>query len=110
LFSQNKKVLEILFEEYKCPQLLICSQALINLISFNQTSGTVVDLGESGTQISSIIDGYTQYYDSVYNSFLSGRNLNLLYYYEKFNTNKKNNNNNNNLKPELMILKIFRTF
>jgi len=105
LFSQNEKVLEILFEEYKCPQLLICSQALINLLSFNQTSGTVVDLGESGTQISSIIDGYTQYNDSVYNSFLSGRNLNMLYYYEKFNNN--NNNNIENGKDDFKDLKEF---
>lgn len=108
LFSQNEKILEILFEEYKCPQLLICSQALVNLLSFSQTSGTVVDLGESGTQITTVVDGFTQYNDSFYSSFLSGRNFNLIYYFEKmkqqqmrnfgfndFNENNVTNNNNN---------------
>ncbi len=81
--------MDILFEEYKCPLLLICSQALLNLFSFNQLSGTVVDLGESGTQISSVIDGYTQYNDCIYDSFLSGRNMNLLFYYEKMKNSNR---------------------
>jgi len=84
LFTQNEKILEIMFEEFQCPRLLICSQALVNLLSYNQYSGTVVDLGESGTQFTTIVDGYTQYHESIYNPFLSGRNMNLLFYYEKF--------------------------
>lgn len=107
LFSQNEKILEILFEEYKCPRLLICSQALINLLSFNQSSGTVVDLGESGTQISTVIDGYTQYNDSIYNSFLSGRYLNLIYYYEKYFTGANNDSNKDMNKKKEIILDDF---
>ena len=78
LFYQNEKILEIMFEEYKCPMLLLCSQAVLNVLGNNQLSGTVVDMGESGTQISTVIDGYTQYNDCIYYPFLSGRNMTLL--------------------------------
>lgn len=83
LSKQNEHILPILFEEYQCPMMLLCSQALLNLLSFNQTSGIVVDLGESGTQISPISDGFTQYNNSLYSPLLSGRNMNLIHYYEK---------------------------
>lgn len=83
LFDQNEKIIETMFETYRTPFLLITSQATLSIMSNNQLSGFVVDMGESGTQFTSVIDGFTQYHDSSYSSFLSGRNLNLLYHYEK---------------------------
>jgi len=88
LFMQNETIIETMFETYKTPYLLITSQACLNIMSQNTLSGFVVDMGESGTQFTSVIDGFTQYHDSYYNSFLSGRNLNLFHYYEK----QRNNN------------------
>lgn len=78
LKSQVSKICEIAFEEYKCPYLLICSQAMLNLYSHNMTSGIAVDIGESGTNISTIKNGFTKYDSTTNVDFLSGRNISNL--------------------------------
>lgn len=78
LKNQVKKIYEIMFEQYKCPYLLLCSQAMLNLFSHNLLSGLVVDMGESGTHISTVINGYTNYDKTISSSFLSGRNVTAL--------------------------------
>ena len=75
LKEQVKKIYEIVFEEYKCPYVLITSQAMLNLFSHNLNSGIVVDMGESGTSISTVKNGFTQYSNSIISPFLSGRNI-----------------------------------
>jgi actin-related protein len=79
LRKQVKNIYERLFEEYKCPYVLICSQAMLNVFSYNLHSGICVDLGESGTQITPVINGFTQYDRGLHNQYLSGRNMTALY-------------------------------
>lgn len=75
LQRQVRMQYEVLFEDFKCPYIMICSQALMNLYSYNQHSGIVVDIGESGTSISTIVNGFTQYDNSIYIPFISGRSI-----------------------------------
>jgi actin-related protein len=79
LKKQVKNIYEIIFEEYKCPYVLICSQAMLNVFSYNLHSGICVDLGESGTQIAPVINGFTQYNNGIHDPYLSGRNITALY-------------------------------
>jgi len=78
LKSQVKQIYEILFEEFKCPYVLICSQAILNLFSYNLSSGIVVDIGESGCEVASVLNGFTHYNQTLNCSFLSGRNMTAL--------------------------------
>ena len=78
LKDQNMKLFEILFEEYKCPYAMISSLGIMNAYSQNIDSGIVIDLGESGTNITVVKDGFTMYNDSLFLPFLSGRNINCL--------------------------------
>ncbi len=75
LQNQLKKIYEIAFEEYRTPYLLVCSTAMLNLFSHNLSSGIVVDIGESSTNITAIVDGFTQYESSLNSEYLSGRNV-----------------------------------
>jgi actin-related protein len=75
LKHQVSKIYEIAFEEYKCPYVVICSQAMLNLFSHNLTSGLVVDMGESGTSITTVKNGFTDYDSAITNNFMSGRNI-----------------------------------
>ena len=75
LQKQLKKIYEIAFEEYKTPFLLVCSTAMLNLFSHNLSSGIVVDIGESSTNITAVVDGFTQYETSINSEYLSGRNV-----------------------------------
>lgn len=77
LQSQTQKQYEILFEKKMCPFSLITSQALMILLSFNQLTGIVVDIGESGTTISVVVDGITQYNNSIHLPIMSGRMMNI---------------------------------
>ena len=76
--DQIQKMYELLFEEYKCPYLLICPQALLSLLSHNLSSGIVVDFGESSTSFTCINNGHTQYDNCLTSTFMSGRNLTAL--------------------------------
>ena len=78
LQKQVHEQYQILFEEYKCPFVLICSQGLLNLYSNNSSSGIIVDIGESGTSITTVIDGFTRYESCLYLPFFSGRNITAL--------------------------------
>jgi hypothetical protein len=93
LFEQNEKIIETMFETYKTPYLLLMSQASLNIMGNNKLNGFVVDMGESGTQFTSVIEGFTQYHDSYFNTMLSGRNLNILHYYEKMRNSLSKNEN-----------------
>jgi len=78
LKDQNMKIFEILFEEYKCPYAMISSLGVLNAYSQNLDSGIIIDMGESGTNITVVKDGFTMYNDSIFLPFLSGRNINCL--------------------------------
>ncbi len=78
LKDQNMKIFEILFEEYKCPYAMISSLGVLNAYSQNIESGIIIDMGESGTNITVVKDGFTMYNDSIFLPFLSGRNINCL--------------------------------
>lgn len=88
LQSQTQNQYEILFEKKMCPIALIASQALMILLSFNQLTGIVVDIGESGTTISVIVEGITQYNNSIHLPFMSGRMLNI---FSILNSREENN-------------------
>lgn len=75
LQKQVRMQYEILFEDFNVPFSIVCSQALTCLFSFNELTGVVVDIGESGTGISVIVNGFTQYDNSMYIPFISGRNI-----------------------------------
>lgn len=75
LQKQVRMQYEVLFEDFKTPYVLISSNSLINVLSNNETSGIVVDIGESGTSISTVVNGFTQYDNSIFLPFLSGRNI-----------------------------------
>jgi actin-related protein len=75
---QNPQIFETAFEEMQAPFVLICSQAMLNLFSYNHTSGIVVDLGESGTQITPVLQGYTDYNNSIHSDIMSARNVSML--------------------------------
>lgn len=105
LKSQVKKMYEIMFEDYKTPNILLCSQAMLNLVSNNLSSGIVVDLGESCTHITPVKQGFTQYDNSVVSNFISGRTVSsLMGIYQKsskYLENQKNPNPNENILNEL---------
>ena len=76
--NQIQSIYEYLFEERKCPYVLICSQALLNLLSHNLSSGIVLDFGESKTSFTCINNGHTQYDNCLTSNFMSGRNISAL--------------------------------
>jgi actin-related protein len=105
LKSQVKKMYEIMFEDYKAPSILLCSQAMLNLISNNLSSGIVVDLGESCTHITPVKQGFTLYDSAVISNFISGRTVSsLMGIYMKSNKSlnaEKNPNQNENILNDL---------
>lgn len=78
LQKQVRMQYEVLFEDFKCPYILICSSAITNLFSYNETTGIVVDIGESGTTISTVVNGFTQYDNSIHIPFISGRSISAM--------------------------------
>jgi actin-related protein len=108
LKKQVKNIYERLFEEYKCPYVLICSQAMLNVFSYNLHSGICLDLGESGTQIAPVINGFTQYNYGMHCQYLSGRNHTGLYaMHKKFRESSTEDVNNISLR-EYYEAKLFK--
>lgn len=75
LQKQITKLYETCFETFKSQSVLICSQAMINLFSHNVDSGIVVDIGESKTCITPVLNGFASYNESITDTFFSGRTI-----------------------------------
>ena len=74
LKKKNTLLIEMLFETYKAPNIMIASTSLLNVLSFNMLSGLVVDWAESSLYISPVINGFTLYDKAITVPFLAYRN------------------------------------
>jgi len=65
---------EILFEKYKVPSLYIASQPVLSLYSTGKSSGLVVEVGHSVSQIVPIFEGFPLYH-AICKSEFGGQDL-----------------------------------
>lgn len=89
---QISEMYERLFENLAPQSVLLCSSAMVNLLSHNLSDGIVVDIGESRTCFTPIRNGFTLYNKALRSNFLSGRTMTALLKYFGIGKNDQRNN------------------
>eukprot|EP00494_Astrolonche_serrata_P027475 UN27738 len=58
--KNREKMCELMFEDFKCPQLYIANQSVLSLYANGRITGMVVDCGAGVTHFAPISEGYVQ--------------------------------------------------
>ena len=75
---RRKKITEIIFEEHKAKNFGFVSQASLQLYSFLEFNGIVVDFGHDKTLVTPVVNGYTSYSSKLYG--FAGRDIDEFIY------------------------------
>lgn len=72
--SQRETAAEILFEKFQVPKLYMCNGSVLSLYASGETTGLVIDAGDTVTSAVPVIDGHAQRH-AIMKTDVAGRDI-----------------------------------